>query len=606
MLNEDGGIRVRDAEANPSTSPSTLPEMLLESARKHRTSCAFKCRIAGHWVDISTDEFLLRVEAMAFALLSLGVKPGERIAILSENRIEWAIADYAGLCIGANIVPIYPTLAAAQIEGLLRDSEPVVIFVSTAELFRKLWSIRRPNGLGSIICFEPALRSADERRVIPIDALYDIGRKATYDYPGEFYRRACEVAPEDVATIIYTSGTTGVPKGVMLTHRNLISNIVASSEILPLTSTDLGLSFLPLSHIFQRHVDYASMYAGAAIAYSGNTTSVAEDMAAVRPTFAAGVPRFFEKMYARTIWEVSQSPAVKRAVFDKALRIGRDHLRAGKSSIWYRAADRFVFSRIRERLGGRIRLFISGGAALAKEVAEFFWTVGLPIYEGYGLTETSPVITLNGPDAFRLGSVGAVIGDQEVRIAEDGEILVRGSNVMKGYYNMPGETAEALDRGWFHTGDIGDLDSAGFLHITDRKKDLIVTSGGKNVAPQPIENRLKMIPYFDNVVLIGDRRNFISALITPNYDALAAFARQNGIPFENPSELVDKPEIYELAMREIEQQTQDLSDFEKVRKIAFLDRQFSIDAGELTPTLKVRRFTIEKKYRTAIDELYAA
>jgi long-chain acyl-CoA synthetase len=605
MLNEDGGIQVRDAEPSPSTGPTTLPEMLLESARQYRKSNAFKFKRNGRWIDVSTDEFLLRVEELAFALLSLGVRPGDRAAILSENRIEWAIADYAGLCIGASIVPIYPTLAPGQIETLIRDSEPVALFVSTPELFRKLCSIRRPHTLRSVICFENAPRSADEPQVMSINALYDIGRRFAYDYPGEFHRKAYEVDAEDVATVIYTSGTTGVPKGVRLTHRNLISNIVATSKVLPLTSTDLNLSFLPLSHIFQRHVDYASLYAGAAIAYSESGTAVGENMAAVRPTFAAGVPRFFEKLRAGIAWEVSHSSAVKRAMFDKALRIGRDRLRTGNSSILHRAADRFVFSRIRARLGGRIRLFISGGAALAKEIAEFFWAVGLPIYEGYGLTETSPVITLNGPNGFRLGSVGRVIGDQEVALAEDGEILVRGSNVMKGYYNMPHETAEALDRGWFHTGDIGGLDSEGFLHITDRKKDLIVTSGGKNVAPQPIENRLKLIPYFDNVVLIGDRRNFISALIAPNYEALAAFARQNGIPFENPRELVGKPEIYELAMREIEQQTQDLSDFEKVKKIAFLD-QFSIDTGELTPTLKVRRFTIERKYRTAIDELYAA
>ena len=265
-----------------------------------------------------------------------------------------------------------------------------------------------------------------------------------------------------------------------------------------------------------------------------------------------------------------------------------------------------MFRKIRARFGGRVRFFISGGAALEKEIAEFFWAVGMPIYEGYGLTETSPVITLNAPEATRLGSVGRVVGDQELQIAQDGEILVRGSNVMKGYYKMPRETAEALNRGWFHTGDIGKLDEEGFLRITDRKKDLIVTSGGKNIAPQPIENRLKLIPYFDNVVLIGDRRKFISALITPNYDALAAYARENGIPFETAHELIRKPEIYNLAMSEIERHTKDLADFEKIRKIAFIDKQFSIDGGELTPTLKVRRFTIEQKYRTAIDELYAA
>src|SRR5215471_2924631 len=299
MLNEDGGIRVRDADAKPLIRSSTIPETLLESARRHRKPDAFKFKKNGQWLSVSTDEFLSRVEELALAFLSLGVNPGDRIAILSENRIDWAVTDYAGLSIRATIVPIYPTLSAPQIEALLRDCEPVAVFVSSAELFRKLWNIRRPRCLRSIVCFDNMPHSAGDTRVLPINALYDIGRHCTYDYPGEFYRNVCEVDCDDVATIIYTSGTTGIPKGVMLTHRNLISNVVASSEILPLTPTDVGLSFLPLSHIFQRHVDYASLHAGATIAYCADVTSVPGDMAAVRPTFAAGVPRFFEKVYAR-------------------------------------------------------------------------------------------------------------------------------------------------------------------------------------------------------------------------------------------------------------------------------------------------------------------
>jgi len=422
--------------------------------------------------------------------------------------------------------------------------------------------------------------------------------------PGEFQRKACAVGCDDVATIIYTSGTTGVPKGAMLTHRNLISNVLATSQRLPLRASDVNLSFLPLSHIFQRHVDYASFYAGSTIAYAESIGSVVEDMAAVRPTFAAGVPRFFEKMYARVLSQISRGPAIRRAIFNNAVRIGRAYVRTGKKTLAYCVADRMVFDAIRERLGGRLRFFISGGAALDREVAEFFWAVGLPVCEGYGLTETSPVVTLNGPAAARIGSVGRVVGDQELQIAEDGEILVRGPNVMKGYYKMPEETAEALEGGWFHTGDIGEIDPDGFLRITDRKKDLIVTSSGKNVAPQPIENRLKLIPYFENVVLVGDRRKFIAALIAPNYAALAAYARQHGIAFKTQAELIQKPEIYDLAMNEIQRHTQDLSEFEKIKKLAFLDSEFSVDGGELTPTLKIRRFTIERKYRAAIDQLY--
>src|ERR1051326_1813130 len=330
MLNEDGGIRIRDAEAQSSTNPSTLPELLLESARRHRKPEAFKFKKNGQWINVSTDEFLLRVEELALSLLALGVKPGDRIAILSENRIDWAVTDYAGLSVGARIVPIYPTLSPQQIEALLRDSEPVAIFVSNAELFRKVWSVDRPLPLRSIVCFDNMPHSAGDARVLSINGLYDIGRQCSRDYPGEFYRNVCQVDAEDIATIIYTSGTTGVPKGVMLTHRNLVSNILASSEVLPLTSTDIGLSFLPLSHIFQRHVDYASMYAGATIAYSGDVASAPQDMAMVRPTFAAGVPRFFEKVYARIAGEVARSSPIKRAIFVGAVRMGRNHLVTGK------------------------------------------------------------------------------------------------------------------------------------------------------------------------------------------------------------------------------------------------------------------------------------
>ncbi len=576
--------------------------MLLHSADQYRKPDAFKFKRNGEWISVSTDEFLLRVEELSFALAALGVKAADRLAIVSENRLEWAVADYASLCLGAITVPIYPTLSPPQIEALLADSEPTVVFVSTAEMVQKLESVRRPPSTRYVVAFDPDVY---QQGVMRLNALYEIGRQSTYDYPGEFRRTAWAVDADQVATIIYTSGTTGIPKGAMLTHRNLTSNIFATIERLPLTPADVNLSFLPLSHIFQRHVDYASFHGGATIAYAKGLTSVAEDMAAVRATFASGVPRFFEKVYARIWWEVSRGPAVRRALFEKALTIGRSHVETGSVSLAYRAADRLVFRKIRERLGGRIRLFISGGAALEKEIAEFFWAVGLPIYEGYGLTETSPVITLNGPGMARPGSVGQVVGGQELRIAGDGEILVRGSNVMKGYYKLERETAEALDGGWFHTGDVGELDADGFLRITDRKKDLIVTSGGKNVAPQPIENRLKLIPYFENVVLVGDRRKFVSALITPNYEALAAYAEKAGIRFEKPAELLRKPEIYQLAMNEIDRHTQDLSDFEKIRKIAFLEKAFSIDEGELTPTLKVRRFTIEKKYRAAIDQLYA-
>lgn len=597
MLNENAGILEHDAEAE-SQGPAitSLAEMLLQSTDTHRKPDAFEFKRAGTWHSVSTAEFILRVEELFFALRALGLKVGDRVAIMSENRVEWAISDYAALCVGAITVPIYPTLSASQVEALLHDSRPTVVFVSSASLLEKLRKVGRDPTGRYIVVFDSEIYQPG---VMRLDSLYDMGRHSAYNYPGDFRRSALDVNSESVATIIYTSGTTGVPKGAMLTHRNLVSNIVDSGEVLPLYPNDVSLSFLPLSHIFQRHVDYASVRAGVTIAYAESPATAGENMAEVRPTLAAGVPRFFEKIYARIMSEVSRAPLVRRKIFEKALTVGR-------ASIAHRAADRIVFQRIRERLGGRIRLFISGGAALEKEIAEFFFTIGLPIYEGYGLTETSPVITLNGPAAARIGSVGRPIGDVEMQIAEDGEILVRGSNVMRGYYGMELETAEALRGGWFHTGDIGVIDADSYLTITDRKKDLIVTSTGKNVAPQPIENRLKLIPYFENVVVIGDGRNFVSALIVPNYDALSTYARTCGIAFRQPAELIHKPEIYELAMSEIERRMAGLSGFEKVRKIAFIEKEFTIDGGELTPTMKVRRSMIEKKYQAEIEQLYAA
>jgi long-chain acyl-CoA synthetase len=392
----------------------------------------------------------------------------------------------------------------------------------------------------------------------------------------------------------------------MLSHRNLISNVLATSEVLPLDSSDVELSFLPLSHIFQRHVDYAAMYAGSAIAYAENMSAVGKNFAEVRPTFAAGVPRFFEKVRLKILSEVENGPANRRAIFNWALRAGIRAVRSGRRGFFASTADRLVFSKIRAGMGGRLRWFVSGGAALEREVAEFFYAIGIPILEGYGLTETSPVITFTRPGEARIGSVGRVVGDVSVRIADDGEVLVRGSNVMNGYFNKSHETQEALREGWFHTGDIGALDSEGYLRITDRKKDLIVTSGGKNVAPQPIENRLKLIPYFENVVLIGDRRNFISALVVPNFEALSAYAHSHGIQFIDNADLLRKNEILELAMREIEARTPDLASFERVRKIAFIDCPLTVDNGDLTPTLKVRRSIVEAKFRDRIEQLYAA
>jgi long-chain acyl-CoA synthetase len=348
------------------------------------------------------------------------------------------------------------------------------------------------------------------------------------------------------------------------------------------------------------------MHAGATIAYAENMAVVGENLAEVRATFAAGVPRFFEKVRTTILSEAEKGTALQKHIVRWAMRAGIRGVRSGRRGVQHVLAEHLVFKKIRARMGGRLRWFVSGGAALEKQVAEFFFAIGIPILEGYGLTETSPVIALNSPGDTRIGTVGRPVGDVEIAVSADGEILVRGSNVMKGYLKRPDETAEALREGWFHTGDIGALTAEGYLHITDRKKDLIVTSSGKNIAPQPIENRLKLIPYFDNVVLVGDRRHFISALVVPNMAALTAFAKAKGISFEDPSELLERQEITDLAMREIEACTPDLAGFERIRKVAFIDHAWTVDSGELTPTLKVRRSIVEAKFRDRIDQLYAA
>jgi long-chain acyl-CoA synthetase len=553
---------------------------------------------------MSSDEFGQRVQELFHGLLALGCQPESRIAIVSENRIEWAITDYAAQSAGAIVVPVYPTLSSAQMETMLADCGASLIFVSSLQLLEKVIAIRKHlRALKFLVAFDPKVYQPG---VLRIETLYKTGKQSATDHPEAFRAAVAERKPDDLATIIYTSGTTGTPKGAMLTHRNLVSNILATQEVLPMTADDVELSFLPLSHIFQRHVDYAAFYAGTTIAYAEDPAAVADDLPVIRPTFIAGVPRFFEKVRAKILSEVQRQTLTRRTAFDWAFNHGLRAFRTGRRGAAYALADHLVFRKIKERLGGRLNWCASAGAPLEKEVAEFFFAIGVPVLEGYGLTETSPVITLTPPEQVRLGSVGKPVGDVQIRIADDGEIVVRGSNVAKGYFGKPRETEEAFRDGWFHTGDIGRLSPDGYLEITDRKKDLIVTSTGKNVAPQQIENRLKLIPYFDNIVVVGDRRSFLSALIVPNMDAILAWARSQSIAFNDPVELLNRAEIHDLALREIDKKSADLAAFERIRKVAFLDGVFSVDSGELTPTLKIRRSIIETKFRDRIDQLYAA
>jgi long-chain acyl-CoA synthetase len=590
----------------------TVCDIFYHSVDTCRKAEHLKYRREGTWRAISSQGLKAAVEEISMGLRTLGIDKGDKVAILSENRPEWAMADLAILCAGAADAPIYSTLTPPQVLYILSDSGAKAVFVSTAEQAAKVTQ-ERPHlaSLEHMIRFDPAPAPG----TLSLEELRAKGKEALAADPDAVRRRAAEVKSDDLATLIYTSGTTGDPKGVMLTHGNLVHNVLAAAKVFPMVGPEwTALSFLPLCHSFERTAGHNFMlYVGATIAYAESVEKVPENMLEVRPTVMCSVPRLYEKMYARVNEKVASDPPLRQKIFRWAIGVGGEVFRhrlartepGALLKLRFALADRLVFSKIKQRTGGRLQLFISGGAPLAREIAEFFGSAGMLVCEGYGLTETSPVITCNRPDRLKPGTVGLPLEHVEVKIAEDGEILTRGPHVMKGYYGKPEATAEAIDEaGWFHTGDIGLIDPDGFLVITDRKKDIIVTSGGKNIAPQPIENRLKTNRFFTEVVMIGNRRNFASALVVPNFDALEAWVRVKGMTVGGRQELVRRPEVIEHYMHLINQMTPDLAQFEKIKKIALLTREFSQDAGELTPTLKVKRRVVEERYKAMIDKMY--
>jgi long-chain acyl-CoA synthetase len=595
------------------SQPRTLNDIFFgASARYHDRPVALRYKQGGAWLPISYAELLERVHAASAGLLDLGLNAGDRVALLSENRPEWAITDYACLAARCADVPVYPSLPAKQIEYILRDSGAAAVCVSTRKQLDKILEIRGAlPGLRQVIAFDAGLEGDG---VLGFEALLSRGRRALGKWP-RWRDDALAAAPDDLATLIYTSGTTGEPKGVMLTHGNITSNVVASRAALDVADGDECLSLLPLSHIFERMAGHYLMFdAGVIINYAESIEAVAANLVEVRPTICCAVPRLYEKIYAGALEAASSGPALKKKIFFWARRVGEEWTRRTLSGklipfdlrIARSVADRLVFRKIRARVGGRLRFFISGGAPLAVEIAEFFYGAGIPILEGYGLTETSPVITVNTPRRLKLGTVGQPIPGVEVMIAEDGEILSRGPHIMRGYYNKPGATREALTPdGWFHTGDIGVLDAEGFLRITDRKKDLIVTAGGKKVAPQPIENRLKLNKFLSNAVMLGDRHKFPIALLVPNFDRLEAWARERGLGWGTREELAALPEVQELLGSEARKQLRDLAQFEMPKRFLILPRDFSIEGGELTPKLSVRRKIVEERYADRIAALYA-
>jgi long-chain acyl-CoA synthetase len=590
----------------------TVCDLFYRSVDTYRKPEHLKYKRDGAWHTVSSEEFRAAVEEISMGLRALGVSRGDKVAIVSENRPEWAFADLATLCTGAADATIYPTLTAAQVHYILDDSESKVAFVSNAAQAAKVAEVRaRLPRLQHVVRFDPAPMPG----TTSLDELRAKGREALAADRDAVRRQAATLTKDDLATLIYTSGTTGDPKGVMLTHANLLHNVLAAEKVFPMVNHEwTALSFLPLCHSFERTAGHNFMlHAGVTIAYAESVEKVPENMQEVRPWIMCSVPRLYEKMYARVNEKVASDPPLRQRIFRWAIGVGRKvfaHTVARTEAgallkLRFALADKLVFSKIKARTGGRLRLFISGGAPLAREIAEFFGAAGMLVCEGYGLTETSPVITCNYPGRVKPGTVGLPLEHVEVKIAEDAEILTRGPHVMKGYYRKPEATAEAIDGdGWFHTGDIGFVDSDGCLVITDRKKDIIVTSGGKNIAPQPIENRLKTNKFFSEVVMVGNRRNFPAALVVPNFESLEAWAKQGKMSVTSREELVRRPEVLAHYRRLVDEMTADLAQFEKIKKIALLTREFTQESGELTPTLKVKRRVVEERYKPTIDAMY--
>jgi long-chain acyl-CoA synthetase len=588
---------------------ATLTEKLLRAIDHLPSDRAVMSRVDGRWDPISSAEFLRRIAGVSNALEQLGVKTGDRVGLFSANRPEWHIADFAVLGLGAANVPIYFNESPDRIVYILNHSGAGIVFVAGEMQSRRLLECRgRLTSVKHIICAASPPDLGDE--VLRYETLI---AAAGDEAVAEYRLRAARVTPEQPATIIYTSGTTGEPKGVVLTHNNISSNEEVSAEAFGMSPADTAVSFLPLSHIYERTLDYAYLFRGVQINYVERMDDLPQALLEVHPTLSAAVPRVFEKLYANIMQKGHEATGVKRRLFNWAVGVALrsvrwraygEHAPLGLRIRWS-IADRVVYSKIREGVGGRMRAFISGGGPLTRELAEFFWAVGVPVYQGYGLTESSPVVSANCPSANKVGSVGKPIANVEVRIAGDGEIFVHGPCVMQGYYLKPEETRAVISTdGWLATGDIGRMDEDGYLYVTDRKKDMFKTAAGKFVAPQPIEGLLKSSALISNAVLVGDKRKFISALIVPNFARVEAVARQQGRTFASHEQLAADPWVHELIGREVERMNSSLAQYETIKRFALLDRDFSFDDGQLTYTLKLKRRVIDERYAKVIESLY--
>ena len=594
----------------------TIPELykfLTEDFGPKKGGYIIQRKVDNVYKGITYPELKVETDAFGFGLAALGLKKGDSVALISENRPEWVYADFAMQLLGIVNVPLYPSLTSDSIEYILNDSESKAIIVSTGFQLNKVQKVlKNCKHLKYIIILNDHDDVALTDNLFTFAQIQEKGKSIQHSNPDLLKKSAAEIKENDVCTIIYTSGTTGEPKGVILTHENIISNVNAVLDVYPITKEDIFLSFLPLCHIFERMAGYYTAFAaGCTVYYAESIEKVASNLLEARPTLMTSVPRLFERIQSRIIKNVESQSVTKQKIFYWALRIGKEYVSAQKKgsiplalSAKHKVADKLVFHKLRERTGGRLRFFISGGAALSKELGEFFEAVGIKIVEGYGLTESSPVITANRFDDYKFGTVGKPLPGVEVKIASDGEILARGPNIMKGYYKKKKETEETVIDGWLHTGDIGIFDSEGYLMITDRKKHLFKTSAGKYIAPTHIENIFLSSKYIDQFVLIGDKRMFLSALIVPDYEALKEYADAHKIPYKNESDLTSNDQIYKLIEDDMAKLQKQLANYERVRKFALLDKPFTIETGEITPSLKIKRKVVEEKYNYLIEKMY--
>jgi long-chain acyl-CoA synthetase len=578
----------------------TLNDVFFTVVGREHDRAMLTCR-DGVWTPISAAQIHRWVTAIARQMQQWGIRQGDRVVLLSENRPEWAVVDYATLLLGAIVVPIYATQTPDQVLYVLHHSDARIAFVSSRKQYDKVESVRQQSSLERVVVMD----KVDDLPDVPQMQFLLGGATDLEDSAIEAF--AHTVQPDDVATLIYTSGTTGTPKGVILTHGNIASNLEMTTQLTNVGINDVAISFLPLSHITARHVDYLAAYKGMTLAYCPNFEDLPRTLQEVRPTVFVGVPRVYEKIHNQI---VHKTEGTKKKIFDWALKVGNRHREKVMNdkvpaSLSWKIAHKMVYSKIREGIGGRAKLFISGGAPLGKELAAWFGDLGIRIDEGYGLTETSPVIAINTQQHHKLGTVGKTLDNLDVRIAADGEVLVKGPSIFKGYWNMPEETAAAFEDGFFKTGDIGNLDGDGYLSITDRKKDLIKTSGGKFIAPQPIENSLKANPFVGEAAVMGDKRRFPAVVIQPNFPILEDWAKKHDIEWNSRKELVRKREIQTLYDGIVNELNENLAQYEKLKKVLLLWEELSVADGTLTPSMKLRRRHVEERHRKLIDAMYA-